>query len=162
MLETRWLIRRDMPQVMEIESAVNPRPWSEENFIECLRQRNCIGMIASDGDLIEGFILYELRRDFLNVLRIEAVERDAAAALVAKLISKLAYQRRTHFIAHVRESDLAMLFVMREAACRGIAVERQFFGPDEDAVAMEYRLDPGLCPRGWERVNDWESVPIGT
>ena len=42
----RWMIRRDMVDVLDIESAAFEFPWSEEDFIRCLRQRNCIGMIA--------------------------------------------------------------------------------------------------------------------
>jgi len=41
----RWMIRRDMPEVLDIESGSFEFPWSEEDFIRCLRQRNCIGMV---------------------------------------------------------------------------------------------------------------------
>ena len=42
----RWMIRRDMPEVLQIERTSFEYPWSEEDFIRCLRQRNCIGMVA--------------------------------------------------------------------------------------------------------------------
>jgi len=42
----RWMIRRDMPEVLEIEDRSFEFSWSEEDFIRCLRQRNCIGMVA--------------------------------------------------------------------------------------------------------------------
>ena len=42
----RWMIRRDMSDVLEIENNSFEFPWFEEDFIRCLRQRNCIGMVA--------------------------------------------------------------------------------------------------------------------
>ena len=42
----RWMIRRDMPEVLDIENQAFEFPWTEEDFIRCLRQRNCIGMVA--------------------------------------------------------------------------------------------------------------------
>ena len=29
-------------------------PWSEEDFIRCLRQRNCIGMVAEHDEQVVG------------------------------------------------------------------------------------------------------------
>ena len=42
----RWMIRRDMPEVLGIENSSFEFSWSEDDFIRCLRQRNCIGMVA--------------------------------------------------------------------------------------------------------------------
>ena len=43
--DTRWLVRRDMDQVLEIERLSFPHPWSEEEFLAALRQGNCIGRV---------------------------------------------------------------------------------------------------------------------
>ena len=48
----RWMIRRDMPEVLDIERDSFEFPWSEEDFMRCLRQRNCIGMVAERGDRV--------------------------------------------------------------------------------------------------------------
>jgi len=58
--QIRWLIRRDMPEVLEIERANFEYTWTEEDFLCCLRQRNCIGMVAEIAHNIEGFMIYEL------------------------------------------------------------------------------------------------------
>ena len=56
----RWMIRRDMPEVLEIEQSSFEFPWTEEDFIRCLRQRNCIGMVAEYDEKVVGFMIYEL------------------------------------------------------------------------------------------------------
>ena len=57
----RWLIRRDMDAVLEIESASFEFPWTEDEFINCLRQRDCIGMVAEYAEQVVGFMVYELQ-----------------------------------------------------------------------------------------------------
>ena len=57
-LHIRWMIRRDMAEVLEIENQSFEFPWSEEEFIRCLRQRNCIGMVADCDDKVVGFVTF--------------------------------------------------------------------------------------------------------
>ena len=64
----RWMIRRDMPAVLRIENACFEFAWNEEDFIRCLRQRNCIGMVAEDDEGVVGFMIYELHKNRLHVL----------------------------------------------------------------------------------------------
>ena len=52
----RWMIRRDMPEVLQAEQASFEFPWTEEDFLRCLRQRNCIGMVAEQGEKVVGFM----------------------------------------------------------------------------------------------------------
>ena len=35
----RWMIRRDMPEILAIEDESFEFPWIEGDFIRCLRQR---------------------------------------------------------------------------------------------------------------------------
>ena len=36
----RWMIRRDMAEVLQTEQASFDFAWTEEDFLRCLRQRN--------------------------------------------------------------------------------------------------------------------------
>ena len=64
----RWMIRRDMPSVLDIESRCFEFAWSEDDFIRCLRQRNCIGMVAEEDNQVVGFMIYELHKNRLHIL----------------------------------------------------------------------------------------------
>jgi ribosomal-protein-alanine N-acetyltransferase len=60
----RWMIRRDLPEVLRIENAAFPFPWSESDFLRCLRQRNTIGMSVEYDDRFVGFLSTSyIRRD---------------------------------------------------------------------------------------------------
>lgn len=103
----RWMIRRDMPEVLAIEAASFEFPWLEDDFIRCLRQRNCIGMVAEHDDRVVGFMIYELNKSRIQVLNFatapDAQRRGVGTQMVRKLIGKLSAQRRTRILLEVRK-----------------------------------------------------------
>src|ERR1700730_18474882 len=115
----RWMIRRDMPEVLQTEQESFAFAWTEEDFLRCLRQRNCIGMVAEHGEKVVGFMIYELHKNKLHILNFAVHpawrRHGVGAQMVAKLISKLSSHRRTRITLEVRENNLtAQLFVHKE------------------------------------------------
>lgn len=141
----RWMIRRDMPEVLATETMSFEFPWSEEDFIRCLRQRNCIGMVAEYEERVVGFMIYELHKNRLHILNF-AVHRDfrrrcVGEQMVGKLISKLSHQRRNRIMLEVRETNLAAQLFFRKVGFRAVSVLRDFYDDTvEDAYLMEYRI----------------------
>ena len=139
----RWMIRRDMPEVLAIENESFEFPWCEDDFIRCLQQRNCIGMVAEHEDRVVGFMIYELHKTELHVLNL-AVSRGVrrrriGAQMTAKLASKLSNQRRTRIVLEVRETNLAAQVFFRNHGFRAVSVLRDFYDDTtEDAYIMEY------------------------
>jgi ribosomal-protein-alanine N-acetyltransferase len=140
----RWMIRRDMPEVLEIEHQGFEFPWSEEDFLRCLRQRNCIGMVAEHNERVVGFMIYELHKTRLHILNF-AVARDArkqgvGSQMAQKLASKLSQQRRTRIILEVRETNLTAQLFFQKVGFRAVSVLRGFYeDTPEDAYVMQYR-----------------------
>ena len=143
----RWMIRRDMPEVIQIEKASFEFPWSEDDFIRCLRQRNCIGMVAEHDERVVGFMIYELHKTRLHILNF-AVADDCrrhriGQQMVAKLIGKLSAQRRNRILLEVRETNLDAQLFFRDQEFRAITVLRDFYEDTvEDAYLMQYRYVP--------------------
>ena len=143
----RWMIRRDMPEVLDIESRSFEFPWSEEDFIRCLRQRNCIGMVAEYDERVVGFMIYELHKNRLHILnfavRPEFRRRGVATAMVKKLNGKLSQQRRNRILLEIRETNLGAQLFFRDSGFRAISVLRDFYeDTTEDAYLMQYRFRP--------------------
>jgi ribosomal-protein-alanine N-acetyltransferase len=150
----RWMIRRDMPEILHIEQGSFEFPWSEEDFIRCLRQRNCIGMVAEHGDQIVGFMIYELHKIRLHILNFavkpEFRQRGIGLQMVGKLVGKLSHQRRTRIMLEVRERNLPAQLFFRTAGFRAISVLRDFYEDTvEDAYLMEYRYSPTAAEALW-------------
>lgn len=141
----RWMIRRDMPEVLEIERQSFEYAWTEEDFLRCLRQRNCIGMVAEQGDKIVGFMIYELHKLKLHILNFAVHpayrRRRVGTQMVAKLISKLSSHRRTRITLEVRETNLPAQLFFRQQNFRALRVLRGYYDDSgEDAYLMEYCL----------------------
>jgi ribosomal-protein-alanine N-acetyltransferase len=143
----RWMIRRDMPEILAIESQSFEFPWSEEDFINCLRQRNCIGMVAEHDDHVVGFMIYELNKTRIQVLNFAVAEsrrrRGVGTQMMAKLINKLSSQRRSRITLEVRETNLPAQLFFRANGFRAVSVLREYYADTpEDAYLMQYRYRP--------------------
>src|SRR5437762_5762836 len=140
----RWMIRRDMPEVLAIEQECFEFAWQEDDFIRCLRQRNCIGMVAEASERVVGFMVYELHKNRLHVLNFAVHEqfrrRRVAAQMVKKLISKLSHDRRSRVLLEIRETNLPAQLFFRSLGFRAVSVLRDFYeDTPEDAYLMQYR-----------------------
>jgi ribosomal-protein-alanine N-acetyltransferase len=145
----RWMIRRDMPEVLSIELASFEFPWCEEEFLRVLRQRNCIGMVAEYGERVIGFMIYELHRNKLQVLDF-ATHPDfrrmgVGHQMLGKLVGKLSSHRRTRIVLHVRETNLNAQLFYRIQGFRAMEVVREHYqDTGEDAYLMHYLLDESV------------------
>ena len=140
----RWMIRRDMPEVLAIEAASFEFPWLEDDFIRSLRQRNCIGMVAEYEDRVVGFMIYELHKSRIHVLNFAGLPEyrrsGVGSQMLAKLTAKLSTQRRSRIILEVRETNLAAQLFFRENGFRAVSVLHGYYSDTpEDAYIMQYR-----------------------
>jgi [ribosomal protein S18]-alanine N-acetyltransferase len=155
----RWMIRRDMPEVLAIEAGAFEFPWCEEDFIRCLRQRNCIGMVAEHNERVVGFMIYELHRNRLHVLNFavssDLRRRGIGSQMIRKLASKLSRERRSRIMLEVRETNLSAQLFFRDLGFRAISLLRDFYeDTTEDAYLMQFRYVPtsGEIDDTFERI----------
>lgn len=137
------MIRRDMREVLDVEREAFEFPWCDEDFTRCLRQRNCIGMVAESGDSVVAFMIYELHRSRLHVLNF-AVARShrrlgVGTRMMEKLAGKLSPERRSRIVLEVRETNLPAQLFFRSLGFRAISVLKDFYqDTTEDAYLMHY------------------------
>lgn len=166
-VQIRWLIRRDMAEVLEIERRSFEFPWSEEDFLCRLRQRNCIGMVAECNHEVVGFMIYELHKSKLRVLNFAVSDTSrrhrVGAQMVARLVDKLSQQRRNEIVLEVRETNLDAQMFFRRQGFRAVSVLRSFYDDSaEDAYLMSYRLvedDAWLLPFApHNRISEYDAA----
>lgn len=145
----RWMIRRDMPEVLRAEQESFDYAWTEDDFLRCLRQRNCIGMVAEHEDRVVGFMIYELHKTKLHVLNFAVAPAwrrvGVGTQMVTKLVGKLSSHRRTKITLAVRESNLAAQLFFRSQAFQATRVLRGYYEDSgEDAYLMHHRIADNL------------------
>ena len=141
-LSVRWMIRRDLPEVLAIDSLSHQAAWGEDEMLLRLRRRDCIGMIVEVGGFVAGFTVYTLHKDMLRVVRM-AVDpakrnRGVGLAMVEKLIEKLSLQRRATIIIEVDESNLTALCWLKRRGFAADGISRSEVG--DDKIEMLFRL----------------------
>jgi [ribosomal protein S18]-alanine N-acetyltransferase len=146
--QIRWLIRRDMAEVLEIEKESFEFAWTEEDFLCCLRQRNCIGMVAEHNQEIMGFMIYELHKSSLHLLNMAVApctgvrRKGVGSQMIDKLVDKLYQQKREEVVLEVRETNLAAQLFYKNQGFRAICVLKNHYDDTvEDAYVMRYNLD---------------------
>ena len=140
----RWMIRRDVPEVLDIENRSFEFPWVEEDLIRCLRQRNCIGMVAEHAERVVGFMIYNLHKSRLEVLNF-AIHPDfrrcgVGQQMVNKLVLKLNSNRRSQIVLALADFNLDGQLFFRAMGFRATKVLWHHNHIGGDDYQMEYRL----------------------
>jgi len=161
-IHIRWMIRRDMPEVLGAEHESFEFSWTEEDFLRCLRQRNCIGMVAEHDEHVVGFMIYELHKTKLHILNFAVAPKfrrlGIGKQMVGKLLGKLSSHRRTRVTLAVRETNLTAQLFFRSMTFRAEKVLRSYYEDSgEDAFLMQYRIHTAA---GLEEVDEmFDHVP---
>ena len=150
-IHVRWMIRRDMSEVITIEQEAFEFHWSEEDFTRCLRQRNCIGMVAELADSVVAFMIYELHRSRLHMLNFAVLRSHRrlgiGTQMMEKLVAKLTPDRRGRIALEVRETNLPAQIFFRSLGFRATSVLKDFYRDStEDAYLMQYSLEAATLP----------------
>lgn len=140
-LSVRWMKRRDLPRVIEIDTQVGIEVGQEE-YLLFLRQRNAIGMVAELGDTVAGYMMYELRPRLI-ALRYFAVDphcsgRGVGRAMVEALTSKSRFAKQGAIAVSINEYNVEMQMFLKACGFLCVRSERGFF---DGADLLEFRLD---------------------
>lgn len=142
----RWMIRADLPRVLEIEREGFRDPWTEQDFMGVLAERSTIAMVIEVDDIVEGFMVYALRRDVLYILNVSVSPdkrlQGLGSLMVAKLQSKLGTRRST-LMADVSEANLSAQLFFRSLGLSCVAILPEFF---EAAGLDAYRFSYVVVP----------------
>lgn len=145
----RWMIRRDLPVVLDIEQRCFEFPWQEEDFLVALRQRNVIGMVAERNERVVGFMIYELHKKRLHLLSMAVHPNHArqgiGSTLIQKLVSKLSTLNRSFVDLEVRETNLRAQLFFKSMGFEAVEILREFYRDtdcdcSEDAYSMRFRV----------------------
>ena len=143
--QIRWMIRRDLMSVVQIEKLCFEFPWAEEDFLNALRCRDTIGMIAERDDILVGVMVYTLHKSRLELLNFavhpEYQRSGIGCQMVNKLKLKLSNQRRQSIDAVIRETNLDAQLFFRDMLFVAKGVMRDHYeDTTEDGYLFRYEL----------------------
>lgn len=144
----RWMVRKDLPEVLDFgrrASVVDGVwPWTQEEYISFLRQRNCISMVAEHtrAKRVCGVMIYELHNGFLRVVQFlvdpDERRRGYGRLMLDKLRGKLSSSiKRTRVEFDVPERALGMAMFLRH---HGIKCTSTMPGGDDGDI-WRFQMD---------------------
>lgn len=140
----RWMIRRDMPEVMKVENESFEFPWTEEEILACLRNRCCIGQVIEERNEIVGFYIYRLQPSSVELLTIAVAKdkrrRGYGRLMMKKLFTKLSTHRRSRLVFHVSDENLDAHLFLKKMGLRAVKVHPNFFAHDVDSYEFHYDI----------------------
>jgi len=136
--QIRWVIRRDMPEILGIDAASFADPWTEAEFNEHLSRRNGIGTVAETSGRVVGYIMYELHQRRLDLVRF-AVAADVrgqgyGSRLLLRLKDRMLESSRSAIGCMVSEANVKAQVWLRSHNFRALSVEDDYFGNGEGAI----------------------------
>jgi len=146
----RWMILRHMKEVLDIEFERFEFPWDKRDFVDALRQRNCMGMVAQRDDKVLGYMVYELYKHKLTLLNFavafDANRQGVGRMMMETLQNKLSRRWKRMIVLHVRESNLSAQLFFKAMGFTATKVLRDYYEESpEAAYEMVYRA-PGYEP----------------
>jgi [ribosomal protein S18]-alanine N-acetyltransferase len=137
-MDAAWIrpvLRRDLEEIVEIESRSFERSWDRDDFRRAAACRNATVMVAEQKDRIVGYVVYEFQRSHFEIINLavspESRRQQIGASLVANVIAKLGAYRR-QVTASVSEFNLPaqLFFKSREFICTRVESSRFDCGLD--------------------------------
>lgn len=90
----RWIVKKDMGDIESIDcSAFGESGWTKRKFVQALNQKNTIGLVCEYMRETRGYIIYTLRPDHIEVVRICVdplyIGEGVGTKLIQRIIEKI-------------------------------------------------------------------------
>ena len=141
--------RDDLPAVLEIERRAFPQPWSRAFFEKELSTPFAQLTVAVDQSTNRAVLVgYSCRwrvTDEVHLLNVAVHQSRRGSGVGRTLVEAVidegrATRARTMFL-EVRAGNVAARRLYRRLGFRDLGVRRGYYGPGQDAIVMELKLD---------------------
>lgn len=140
-VDNRFMIQRDLSEVLAINAGSREAPWGEDEFLKTLRSRSNIGRVAESKGKVVGFIVYGFKSERYEILNLAVARTHRGLGVGSMLLGKLLGKPRDRWksiVAKVSEDNLpAQLFFQRQGF-RAVKVLRGRFD-GRDAYVMSFK-----------------------
>lgn len=139
----RPLARTDLDAVLQLAADYPESHWPRDEFEECLRCPDCIGMVAEAKGKLIGFVVYRrdrsLREAFVkNVAVAPAWRRRGVGRSLLALVDDVWSEGYDRVRMLVPETSVSLQLLLRASGFRAVRVLRGWYG-EEHAFLMQKR-----------------------
>lgn len=141
MMTLRPMLEADLDQVVEIENASMPSPWSKELFDEELRRDAAHYFVVEEGGQVIGYMGYWEAPEEAHIINLAIAPAFRNRGWGQKMMEQcLAYaaKRGAHLATlEVRQSNQAAQRLYEKCEFRVVAIRKKYYSDNqEDAIVM--------------------------
>ncbi len=137
----------DLEEVVAIENAVYPFPWTRGNFVDSLHAGYCCWTLRAHDDELLGYSIVMLALDEAHLLNLSVAARAHRHGYGWRLLEFMAQEARDHgartMMLEVRPSNTPAQRLYERYGFERIGVRRGYYpshGGREDAIVMRIAL----------------------
>ncbi len=137
----RYMDRKHIPQVLEIERASYPAPWSETTFSNEMISGVSVAIVALVGESVAGYVVGWVVADQLHIANIAVSpghqRKGIGNGMMTWLLDEAVRRGCTSSSLEVRESNQAARSMYSRLGYHPVAIRKAYYAnPAEDAVVM--------------------------
>lgn len=139
-LDYRYMLRRDLPEVLRIESDIYEWwSWSEADFMRQLGGSKCIGRVAVWKEQVIAYLIYERTRKAIQIENVTVHRSFQRHGIGRAMIGNLVGSARQPTVVEVRETNLGAQLFFRACGFRATDVLQDFYeDTSDDAYRMQF------------------------
>jgi len=142
----RYMVDKDIDEILKIETSSNPHPWSKQNFLDCL-QRNYYCLIQELNQETSGFAIQSISLEEAHLLNIGIKEEFRGKGLGEDILNKViifsgSIGCRKVFL-EVRVSNNKAISLYQKEGFKKVDIRRNYYqlGEErEDALIMTKKI----------------------
>ena len=144
-VHVRWMIKRDLKEVIDIEAKNFKDPWLLKDFEKQLQERSVIGMVAEVDNKILGYMIYQLHKGKLELLNISVDPlhqgEGIGTTMIEKLKNKLNPNRRNRIELIVGDMNLKTHTFLKNRIFFATSIKKNHFDDRQDGYVFEFFTD---------------------
>lgn len=125
-IATRWMLRCDIPEVLDIERLSYERAWNEAKIIRALRKRKTCACVTERDSLVIAYCVYELRKHAVRIIKL-AVHPDQRRLGVGTSILQHLLRKRPRMYTVIHEENSSAQRFLSAVGFRATRVIRERF-----------------------------------
>ena len=144
--EIKLLLKKNLRSIVEIEKKnctiedpdfgemVSKKAWNSSNFVDFVKKKNTYSYTISEGTLIIGFLLFEVKENELLIERI-CIDKDFRRSGFGKEFLNFIHAKkyRNKIVFYCKEDDISSIKFFKKNDFIA-SLEKNYFDFDDDAI----------------------------
>ena len=148
----RYMEEDDLKAVLEIERASNPVPWSEKNFLDCLK-KDYYCLIQEYQGKFSGFSITSFSLDEAHLLNIGVASRFRKKGLGTSLLDKLELAAKAmgckKVVLEVRKSNTNAINLYKNNNFKQVGLRKEYYRSSPNYEKEDALLFSKTVKRRW-------------